>query len=114
MKTKLLSVILALVILVTVVTCFAVNAAADTVTVTYSIFDATIPFKNIVDCQRTTYTTVGEMQQLNGFDYVYSADRRVLGTFNDVLHCGNDLFQNAPAGQKQTILRKKRQKGNKL
>jgi len=87
MKTKLLSVILALVILVTVVTCFAVNAAADTVTVTYSIFDATIPFKNIVDCQRTTYTTVGEMQQLNGFDYVYSADNNdAVGLADSYIH----------------------------
>jgi len=53
----------------------AVNAQADAVTVTYSIFDAIIPFKNMVDCQRTTYTTVGTMQQLNKFTYVYSGDK---------------------------------------
>ena len=40
--------------------------------VTYSIFDMAIPFENMVDCYRTTSTTIGYMQQLNYFDYVYS------------------------------------------
>lgn len=39
---------------------------------TYSIFDMDIPFENMVDCYRTTSTTIGYMQQLNYFDYVYS------------------------------------------
>ena len=39
---------------------------------TYSIFDVEIPFVNMVDCYRTTYTSVGTMQQVNYFAYPYS------------------------------------------
>lgn len=42
---------------------------------TYSIFDMDIPFENMVDCYRTTSTTIGDLQQLNYFDYVYSGIR---------------------------------------
>ena len=63
-------------------------------TVTYSIFDAIIPFSNMVDCQRTTYTDVGEMQQLSGFDYVYSAneDRQISDLVSDVVENPDDYY----------------------
>ena len=63
-------------------------------TVTYSIFDAIIPFSNMVDCQRTTYTAVGEMQQLSGFDYVYSAneDRQISDLVSDVVKNPDDYY----------------------
>jgi hypothetical protein len=43
--------------------------------VTYSIFDVVIPFKNMVDCYRTTYTNVGRMQQVNNFKFAYSGKK---------------------------------------
>ena len=63
-------------------------------TVTYSIFDAIIPFSNMVDCQRTTYTTAGKMQQLNRFDYVYSAnaDLQISDLVSDVVENPDDYY----------------------
>ncbi|MBQ2391555.1 MAG: hypothetical protein II306_07275, partial [Clostridia bacterium] len=63
-------------------------------TVTYSIFDAIIPFSNMVDCQRTTYTDEGKMQQLSGFDYVYSAnaDRQISDLVSDVVENPDDYY----------------------
>lgn len=63
-------------------------------TVTYSIFDAIIPFSNMVDCQRTTYTTEGKMQQLSRFDYVYSAneDLQISDLVSDVVENPDDYY----------------------
>ena len=70
---KLISFLLAAVMLISLLPTAAL--AEEEETATYSIFDMDIPFENMVDCYRTTSTTIGDLQQLNYFDYVYSGIR---------------------------------------
>ena len=74
MKKNILALLMALVMLTGLMPVSA-TAANEEPLVTYSIFDVVIPFKNMVDCYRTTYTTVGSMQQVNNFNYVYSGKK---------------------------------------
>ena len=67
---KLISFLLAAVMLISLLPTAAL--AEEEGVATYSIFDMDIPFENMVDCYRTTSTTIGYMQQLNNFNYVYS------------------------------------------
>lgn len=77
---------------------FTVNAASvtppTTPAETYSIFDAKIPFVNVVDCQRSVKTESGvKTQYVHGFDYVCSDMRRVDGS-NRVDKLVPDVVQN--------------------
>lgn len=69
---RLLSIILSVALIICMVPATAM-ADSSVGGLTYSIFDAKIPFKNIVDCQRTTSTTVGALQQVDEFSYVYGS-----------------------------------------
>ena len=111
MKKRILSMLLTMVMVVGLLPTAAFATEADatqeqTTTVTYSIFDAIIPFENIVDCQRTTYTEIGTMQQVNGFDFPYSAIKKqqISSLVSDVETNPNNYYYRFSEGQNGIVL----------
>lgn len=98
MSKRIIAALLALVMLLGLTPVLGAEPASavdeDEPYVTYSIFDVVIPFINMVDCYRTTYTTVGAMQQVNNFKDVYSArDRnRISNVVPDVNNNPDDYY----------------------
>jgi len=62
--------------------------------VTYNFFDVKIPFENVVDCYRTVNYQIGELQQVNYFDYTYSAikKRQIHKLVEDVVDNPDDYY----------------------
>jgi len=93
---KLITLILAVALIVCMIpaTALATEGGTGIGGLTYSIFDAKIPFKNIVDCQRTTSTTVGALQQVNDFTYAYSSieNKKINELVPDVVSNPSDYY----------------------
>ena len=95
---KLISFLLAAVMLISLLPTAAL--AEEEEAATYSIFDMDIPFENMVDCYRTTSTTIGYMQQLNYFDYVYSGihGKQIDALVPDVVNNPDDYYYRFSKG----------------
>ena len=95
---KLISFLLAAVMLISLLPTAAL--AEEEEVATYSIFDMNIPFENMVDCYRTTSTTIGYMQQLNYFDYVYSGihGKQIDTLVPDVVNNPDDYYYRFSKG----------------
>ena len=95
---KLISFLLAAIMLISLLPTVAL--AEEEEAATYSIFDMDIPFENMVDCYRTTSTTIGYMQQLNYFDYVYSGihGKQIDTLVPDVVNNPDDYYYRFSKG----------------
>lgn len=93
---KLITLILAVALIVCMIpaTALATEGGTGIGGLTYSIFDAKIPFKNIVDCQRTTYDTEDMLQQVYKFTYAYSSikNKKINELVSDVVSNPSDYY----------------------